>query len=88
MQRHEYLYNPQKRKKNSHDKTIETVQKSQEEKKKKKRRRKKILENRFTNRSGSVNRDRSSPRYPSSQRGLDNQFSDKSPPNEVVRLTS
>lgn len=86
MQRHEYLYTPQKRKKNSHDKTNEIVPKSLEKRKKKKR--KKILENRFTNRSGSVNRDRSSPRYPSSQRGLDNQFSDKSPPNEVVRLTS
>lgn len=36
MQRHEYLYNP-RGKKNSHDKTIETVQKSLERRKEKKK---------------------------------------------------
>lgn len=35
MQRHEYLYTPQKRKKNSHDKTNEIVPKSLEKRKKK-----------------------------------------------------
>lgn len=40
MQRHEYLYNP-RGKKNSHDKTIETVQKSLERRKEKKKKKEK-----------------------------------------------